>query len=184
MPHTIESFELKGNFKGPLVQLACSEQGHPQLDQSPIQPDLECVQGWGIHHLSGQDAFQPGSSHQEDLTRASVWVWHISWHLFCFQDLFCWHLSDGEERLIWIKGKLSDSRGQHNPAASSPSLPLHAPCNTGDDNSAFLLSAHFWAGTSISRDPLVKAWFGCFAASFVFAHLLLSSQIWYVTEFN
>ncbi|KAK4831174.1 LOW QUALITY PROTEIN: hypothetical protein QYF61_015644 [Mycteria americana] len=33
------------------------EQGHLQLDQvaqSPIQPDLECFQGWGIHYLSGQ----------------------------------------------------------------------------------------------------------------------------------
>ncbi|KAK4810053.1 hypothetical protein QYF61_005116 [Mycteria americana] len=31
--------------------------GHLQLDQvaqSPIQPDLECFQGWGIYHLSGQ----------------------------------------------------------------------------------------------------------------------------------
>ncbi|KAK4815575.1 LOW QUALITY PROTEIN: hypothetical protein QYF61_004092 [Mycteria americana] len=33
------------------------EQGHLQLDQvaqSPIQPDLECFQGWGLHYLSGQ----------------------------------------------------------------------------------------------------------------------------------
>ncbi|KAK4828850.1 LOW QUALITY PROTEIN: hypothetical protein QYF61_000907 [Mycteria americana] len=33
------------------------EQGHLQLDQvaqSPIQPDLECFQGWGLHCLSGQ----------------------------------------------------------------------------------------------------------------------------------
>ncbi|KAK4830334.1 LOW QUALITY PROTEIN: hypothetical protein QYF61_010098 [Mycteria americana] len=33
------------------------EQGHLQLGQvaqSPIQPDLECFQGWGLHYLSGQ----------------------------------------------------------------------------------------------------------------------------------
>ncbi|KAK4815383.1 hypothetical protein QYF61_001371 [Mycteria americana] len=32
-------------------------EGHLQLDQaaqSPVQPDLECFQGWGIYHLSGQ----------------------------------------------------------------------------------------------------------------------------------
>jgi len=35
-----DSFELKGTFKGHLVQLTCSEQGQLQLDQvaqSPIQ---------------------------------------------------------------------------------------------------------------------------------------------------
>ena len=44
----IEMFELEGTFKGHLVQLPCSDQGHLQLDQvaqSPIQPDLECLQG-------------------------------------------------------------------------------------------------------------------------------------------
>ena len=30
---TIESFDLEGTFKGHLVQLPCSEQGHLQLDQ-------------------------------------------------------------------------------------------------------------------------------------------------------
>jgi len=25
-----------------------------QVAQSPVQPDLECFQGWGIYHLSGQ----------------------------------------------------------------------------------------------------------------------------------
>ena len=53
----IESFELEGTVKGHLVQLLCHEQGHLQLNQSaqsPIQPDLECLQGRGIHHISGQ----------------------------------------------------------------------------------------------------------------------------------
>ncbi|KAK4817028.1 hypothetical protein QYF61_026034 [Mycteria americana] len=38
-------------------QLRSSEQAHVQLDQvaqSPVQPDLECFQGWGIYSLSGQ----------------------------------------------------------------------------------------------------------------------------------
>ena len=46
---TIESFELEGTFKNHLVQLLCTEQGHLQLEQiaqSPVQPDLECHQGW------------------------------------------------------------------------------------------------------------------------------------------
>ena len=44
----IESFELEGTVKGYLVQLPSNEQGHLQLNQvaqSPIQPDLECLQG-------------------------------------------------------------------------------------------------------------------------------------------
>jgi len=53
----IEQFGLEGMFRGHLVQLPCSEQGHlqsHQVSQSPIQADLECFQGWGIYHLSGQ----------------------------------------------------------------------------------------------------------------------------------
>jgi len=52
-----ESFEWEETPKGHLIQLSCNEQGHLQLHQvlqSPIQPDLECLQEWGIHHLSGQ----------------------------------------------------------------------------------------------------------------------------------
>jgi len=51
-----ELFELEGNLKCHLVQLLCNEQGHLQLDQiaqSRVQPVLERLQGWGIHHLSG-----------------------------------------------------------------------------------------------------------------------------------
>ena len=46
-----EQFELEGTFKGPVY-----EQGHLQLDQVAqrlIQPDSECLQGWGIHHIFG-----------------------------------------------------------------------------------------------------------------------------------
>jgi len=53
----IRWFGLEGTFKGRLIQTPCSEQEHLQPDQvtrSPVQPDLECVQGWGIYHLSGQ----------------------------------------------------------------------------------------------------------------------------------
>ena len=53
----IELFELESTIKGHLVQLPCNKQGHLQLDQvaqSPVQPDLECLRGWGIHHTSGQ----------------------------------------------------------------------------------------------------------------------------------
>ena len=53
----IKSFELERALKGYAVQLFCNEQGHLQLHQgaqSPIHPDLECLQGQGIHHLSAQ----------------------------------------------------------------------------------------------------------------------------------
>jgi len=50
----IGQFVFEGTFKGHLDKAPHSEQGHLQLDQvaqSPIQPDLECFQGWGIYHL-------------------------------------------------------------------------------------------------------------------------------------
>jgi len=62
----IESLELEGTIKGHLVQLPCNEQGHPQLDQVAqglIQPCLESLQGWGIHHISEQPIPVPQHSH-------------------------------------------------------------------------------------------------------------------------
>jgi len=46
-----------GTFKDHPVQPLFSEQVYLQLDQaaqSPVRPGLECFQGWGISHLSGQ----------------------------------------------------------------------------------------------------------------------------------
>jgi len=48
---------MQWTFKEHLVQPPHNEQGHLQLDQvaqSPIQPHLECCQGWGTYHLSAQ----------------------------------------------------------------------------------------------------------------------------------
>jgi len=48
---------LEGTFNIHLVQFPCNKQGHLPLGkvaQSPIQPDLECLQGWGIYHFSVQ----------------------------------------------------------------------------------------------------------------------------------
>ena len=45
----IEQFRLESACKGHLVQPPCSEQGPLQLNQvalSPVQPGLECCQGW------------------------------------------------------------------------------------------------------------------------------------------
>jgi len=56
----MEQFELEGTSKGYLVQPPCNNQGHLPLDQvaqSPVQPDLECFQAWGIYYLSGQPVF-------------------------------------------------------------------------------------------------------------------------------
>jgi len=53
----MELFELEGTLKGHLAQLPLTKQLYLQLDQvaqSPVQPDLECHQEQGIHHLSGQ----------------------------------------------------------------------------------------------------------------------------------
>jgi len=62
MNRIVELFELEEIIKGHLVQLPCNEQGHLQLDQgaqSPIQPDLECLQEQDIRHLSGQAVSVP-----------------------------------------------------------------------------------------------------------------------------
>jgi len=60
LPHheIIELFELE-------EAIQChpyNEQGHLKLDQvaqSPLQPDPECLQEWGIHHFSGQPVSVP-----------------------------------------------------------------------------------------------------------------------------
>jgi len=48
------TFELEGTLKGHLVQHPCNDQHQLSVAQSPLQPDLECLQGQGIHHPSGQ----------------------------------------------------------------------------------------------------------------------------------
>ena len=60
---TTEWFGLEGTSKGPTP---CHEQGHLQLDQvaqSPVQPERECFQGWGIGHLPGQPVLVPHHTH-------------------------------------------------------------------------------------------------------------------------
>lgn len=59
MSDYIEHFRLAETFKDHLVPLPCNRQRHLQLNQvapSPSQPNLDCFQRWGIHHLSGQPA--------------------------------------------------------------------------------------------------------------------------------
>ena len=74
-----ERFRLEGAIKGHLVQRPCNDQGHLQLDQvsqSPLQPDLECFQGWGICSLSGQPV--PAFHHLQEVVqnvRATKCVW-------------------------------------------------------------------------------------------------------------
>ena len=51
----IEYIVLERTFKGHLVQPPCNEQGQLPSDQvaeSPVQPDSESFQRWGIYHLS------------------------------------------------------------------------------------------------------------------------------------
>jgi len=55
-PQITECSGLEGTFRGHLVIPTCGKQGHLQPDQvaqSPVQPGLECFQGWGLHDLSG-----------------------------------------------------------------------------------------------------------------------------------
>lgn len=55
------SLSWKKLFEIHLVQPACYEQGHLQLDhfaQSSVCPDFECFQGWGIYLSSLDNLFQ------------------------------------------------------------------------------------------------------------------------------
>ena len=65
----IECFGWEGTFRGHLAQPPCNEKGHLQLDQvaqSPVQPGLECFQGWGLHYFSGQPVPVPHYPHGEE----------------------------------------------------------------------------------------------------------------------
>lgn len=47
--------QLGGSVRDHLVHLPCNEQRQLQVGQvvqSPVQPDLRCMQRWGMHHLS------------------------------------------------------------------------------------------------------------------------------------
>jgi len=51
----VELFELQTTLKDHLVQLLCNEPVQlDQVAQGLIQPHLESLQGWSIHHISGQ----------------------------------------------------------------------------------------------------------------------------------
>jgi len=63
-PRITECFVLEGTFRHHLTQSPYNKQGHLQLHQvaqSPVQPGLESLQGWGIDHLSGEPG--PGFHH-------------------------------------------------------------------------------------------------------------------------
>ena len=78
----VEWFGLEGTFTGHLVQTTCKEQGYLQLDQvaeSPVQPDLERFQRWGIYNISG--LFNWDASGQSVCTcvfgvRVFPWIWY------------------------------------------------------------------------------------------------------------
>ena len=57
----MELFALEGLIAHPIPTL-CQGQGCPppaQVAQGPIQPGLECLQGWGTHSLSMQSVPAP-----------------------------------------------------------------------------------------------------------------------------
>jgi len=57
--------------------IPCHGQGHlppHHVAQSPIQPGLEHLQGWGIHSFSGQPG--PGP-HCRSEVKISAWFWAV-----------------------------------------------------------------------------------------------------------
>jgi len=62
----LDSFELEGTLKGHLFQLHCNVWGNLQQEQavqSLAQPDLQCLQGLGICHISGHPLPLPHHPH-------------------------------------------------------------------------------------------------------------------------
>ncbi|KAK4818441.1 hypothetical protein QYF61_013128 [Mycteria americana] len=99
-----------GTFKGHVVQTPCNEQGHLQLDQvaqSPIQPDLECFQGWGIYHLSGKSVPVFQHSHCKKILMSS-----LNLPSFNFKPL---------PLVLWQQALLKVLKG-HNKVSLEPSL--------------------------------------------------------------
>ena len=81
----LESYELEGTLEGPSSPNPCNEQGHLQLHQvaqSPVQPDLECLQGWSIHCLSGQPVPVPHHSYYNFFLISNLNLFSSSLNLF------------------------------------------------------------------------------------------------------
>jgi len=74
----------RDTWRSPVLQLLCSEKGQlHQGAQSPVQPDFECLQGWGIHHISGQTVPVPHHPHCQRLFLISNLHLHsLSWKSF------------------------------------------------------------------------------------------------------
>lgn len=58
------------DFKDPKVLTSCHGQdqlSHDQVDQSSIQPALDHIQGWDIHHFSGQPVAVSHHAHSNNI---------------------------------------------------------------------------------------------------------------------
>jgi len=77
----LESSELEGTFKGCLVQLPCSEQGHLQLDQvaQSLKVSMNEVfcSDWGCHDCSPLRIFKVKFG-QNDQTSSAAWASGLS----------------------------------------------------------------------------------------------------------
>jgi len=108
----IESSLNHLRWKGPLKALSTPQQwaGTPTAPSgssircsAPVQPDLECLRRWGIHHLSGQPVPVPHHPYLKTLlpfTRSKIYpttfiVKNLKWEYFaCF---FLYGCSCGDE---------------------------------------------------------------------------------------
>ena len=88
----IEWFELEATFKYRLVQLLFHGQGHLSLDQvaqSPVLPDLEHFQWWGIHNFSGQPVLV---FHQQEENLSYI---QSKSNFFLFKIIISCHITTG-----------------------------------------------------------------------------------------
>jgi len=130
----IECFGLGGTFQGHLAQSPCNEQEHLQLDQvaqSPVQPGLECSQGWGI--MDGITSTVPCWYHDygimitcvfalEEVPKAHTWcgVKHLQKKAEMIAQHIRW--SHGYRVFLNIPGHPWDNGGKSQSCAS-PSIP-------------------------------------------------------------
>jgi len=100
----IEAFELEGTLKCHLSQLPCSAQRHHisircvciRWCSEPPQSDLECLQEWGILHLSGQPVLVPHHPYCKKLPYIpSKSPLFLVWNRipFSYHSRLCWRIS-------------------------------------------------------------------------------------------
>ena len=172
---------VEKNHNGHGVSTPCHVQGHQPADQaaqSHIQPGLECLQGWGIHNLTGQpvpvcyhplgEKIPPNNNNKSNL----VLFWYV-----CIELL-----------IIWIKNNLSPRADSDDVVLGelhfgSEKLPRKDGKNIGSEEQKMLKTSVVWiAGKEVVSSgslALVRLWMWRVThGSFTYVNIRLEKEMW------